>query len=113
MVDELISKDNCIWFSKLVCKIKRDIACPDDCDLRTLKFEKDEIINRMKEENENIKKLKKEGMFKNREKIGDLVMGVYIMQKALNNHFHHIEPVVVDTDLEKISNTMSTWRKKR
>lgn len=110
-MENLIEKRRCIWLEKFVCKISDDISCPEDCDLKTLKFEKDEIINRMKQEEQNIHRLKKEGLFKNREKIKDIIMGCYVLQKVLIKHFNHIEPKVVDKDLEKLSNTMRTWRK--
>lgn len=110
-MNEIIGKDNCIWFSKSVCKIEKDKVCPEDCDLKTLKFEKDEIINRMKQEEQNIHRLKKEGLFKNMEKIKDIIMGCYVLQKIISKEWNHIEPKVVDKDLEKLSNTMHTWRK--
>jgi len=69
-VNELIErKESCVWLKKRVCKITDTKPCPDDCDLKELKFEKDEIIRKMKEEEQNVHKLKKDGIFKNRNTI--------------------------------------------
>lgn len=112
----IYTKDNCLWLKNDICHIKNDELCPDDCDLKDLEFDKESIIKRMKDEEINVKKLKKEGIFRNREKIKDKIMGIYTMQKALNKHFNHIEPKVIDKDIERTDNIPSFptkgWRKK-
>lgn len=92
---------NCVWLKKKVCHIPDINPCPDDCDLKTLKFNSDEIIKRMREEESNIHKLKKEGMFKNRLKIKDKFGGIVVLQRVLKEHFKHTEPHIVDKDIER------------
>lgn len=104
-------KQNCPWLDKEICHIKEEEKCPDDCDLKDLKFDKDEIIKRMKEEEQNVRKLKKEGMFKNRQVIKDKIMGVYTLGKVLKDHFQHIETRIIDKELEKTPMFLSRgWR---
>lgn len=113
MTQDIIKRE-CIWLTKEVCHIKEDEPCPEDCDLKTLNFDKDKIIQRMKEEEAKVKELKKQGMFRNREKIKDKIMGCYSLQKVLKNHFDYIQPKVVDEDFEKSMNFPSGggWRQK-
>lgn len=111
MGQEIIERD-CIWLKKEVCHIPSDKPCPDDCDLKTLEFKKEKIIQKMKDEELNVNKLKKEGMFINREKIKDKIMGMYTMQKVLKKHFDYIQPKVVDKDFEVPSFPKSGWRQK-
>lgn len=109
---ELIDrKQSCLWLKNSVCKISDIQVCPDDCSLKTLNFDKESIVKRIKEEEEKVYKLKREGMFRNRNKIKDLVMGIYILQKALNKFFDVIEPHVVDKELEKtVTFPSKGWR---
>jgi hypothetical protein len=108
---ELIDrKQSCIWLKESICKIDETKPCDDDCSLKTLDFTKESIEKRMKEEEVEIQRLKKEGMFRNRNKIKDKVMGVYVLQKTLKSHFNVIEPHVVDVDLEKVSFPTKGWR---
>ena len=116
MVNEIVHrKDICPWLKNKICHIEKHEVCPDDCDLKTLRFDKDDIVTRMKEEEKNIQKLKKEGMFKNREKIKDKIAGVYVLQKTLNEHFKHLEPKVMDKDFERTDRVpmfpSKGWRK--
>lgn len=112
MSSELIDrKENCDWLKKEVCKIPKDTPCPKDCSFVDLKFDKDEIIKRMKKENDEIQKLKKDGLFKNRNKIKDIIMGIYILQKVLSDHFQYIEMKVIDKDLEKSYGFLKRFRK--
>lgn len=110
-MNELIGKENCIWFSKKICKITEDNSCPVDCSLRELEFNKDSILNRMKEENNNIKELKKKGIWKNRKEIKDKIGGIMSLQKALKKNFNYVESIVVDKDLEITPFPTKGWRK--
>lgn len=88
---KLISrKDGCVWKLKGICKIPDDKLCPDDCDLKDLEFDKNKIIERMKFEEKEVQRLKKESMWKNRDVIKDRIMGMYVLQKCLKKHFDFI-----------------------
>lgn len=57
---ELLARnESCPWLKNLICKIPEDIPCPDDCDLMGLAWEKEAVMQKIKEENENVKLLKK------------------------------------------------------
>lgn len=99
--------ESCKWKLNKICKIEDSVSCPDDCDLKDLKFDKDEIIKRMKEEENEINRLKKEGIFKNKFILQDKCMGIYVLQKALSGHFGVIEPHLVDKDFEKTANFLT------
>jgi hypothetical protein len=88
-----ISSRVCLWLEKGICHIGNDTSCPVDCDLKSLRFDKDSIVARMREEEKNIYELKRAGMFKNREKIKDKIGGIYVMQKVLKNHFDYRKEV--------------------
>jgi hypothetical protein len=94
-------KKNCVWKQKEYCKITEDTVCPEDCSLRSLLFDKDKIIERMKSEEIEIQNLKKDGMFKNKHKIIDLIMGLSVLNKCLVKEFDYKETVVVDKDFER------------
>jgi len=112
MDNQLINrKESCTWLDKKICKIPEDQKCSDDCSLGDLKFNKENIIERMQFEEKEIQRLKKDGLFKNRNTIKDLVMGIVIMQRTLNEHFHHIELKIVDKDIEKSYGFLKKFRK--
>jgi len=101
-VTELLErKEKCLWLKNNVCKITEDKPCPDDCDLKSVVWEKDVILDRIREEQENIKKLKKEGMFKNRDKIGDKIAGLWVLENTLKKHFNYAYAHIVDKEVEK------------
>jgi hypothetical protein len=112
-VNELLDeKTICVWLYKSVCKIPEDKSCPVDCSLKGLIFEQDSILAKIKEEEMNIANLKKEGMFRNRQKIRDSVMGIYVLEKTLKEHFNFVAPHVVDKDVEKTGSVKPTAEKK-
>lgn len=103
-MNKSLVKKECIWFSKKVCKKPEQDKCLDDCSLKELFFSKDVIIKKMKEEEKNVKDLKKKGLFKNRNKIKDKIMGIYVLSKTLKEHFDYNESHVVDPEIERTSN---------
>jgi hypothetical protein len=118
MEDELITrKEKCLWLNNNICKIPEHTPCPDDCDLKGVDWNKEAIITKIKEEQERVKQLKKEGMFKNRDKIGDIIAGIWVMENALKNNFDYTETHVIDPETEKTASifarAMGRFRKKR
>jgi len=112
IVSARVERNTCVWYTKEVCKIPVEIPCMNDCSLKTLEFTSDAIIQRMKDENQAIQKLKREGFFKNRKKIVDLLGGTIALHNALKTHFNIINPLIVDKDIEKpIIPPKGGWRK--
>lgn len=100
-----------------ICKITEDKPCPDDCDMKDLKWDQDAIVARIKEEQQNVKDLKKKGMFKNKHAIKDKIMGIYILEKVLKNKFEYTPVHVVDEEFEKsasfINKAFSRFKKRK
>jgi hypothetical protein len=92
---------NCVWLEKEVCKIPEKDECPSDCSLKGLEFDKDKILKRVNEEGEALKKMKEDGVYKNRYEMADKVAGVFILEGVLKKHFNASVSHIVDTDLEK------------
>ena len=62
------------------------------------------------EEDAEVKDLKKH-MFRNREKIKDLVMGMFVLQRVLKDSFDYDYVRVVDKEFEKVPNfAKGGWR---
>jgi hypothetical protein len=102
MENELLDRnERCPWKKNAVCKIPDDKPCPDDCDLKEVAWEQETIVAKIKSEEARVKELKREGMFKNRDAIGDKIMGIYVMERALKVHFNYIPAHVVDPEFEK------------
>lgn len=71
------------------CKwCKYNPGCDDSCDFRSLKYDKDAIIDRMKEELDFVKALTKEiEKAENIDRISDKLYGVSIMSQSLREDF--------------------------
>jgi hypothetical protein len=112
---KLYDENNCPWKDKGFCSFLKaaqkqkkkigDFQCDADCDYSTLKFDKDEILVRIRKEKLNIKMLYLTARERKKMVMLDKVKAIYDMSRALRDHFGIVneyikleETYMVDSD---------------
>jgi hypothetical protein len=107
-LEKVYVESNCVWRTNGYCtfeeKAKKDkligeFACDATCDFATLKFDKDAILERIKFEKHQIRKMFVFSRDRKKKEMLDKCVGITKLYDALEKHFGMPNPL--KEDLEK------------